>query len=305
MLLETFESRKLRYLLTLFSLICLLVLPHYAYAADQGYGSFWYGPEEKTVSGVKYLKTGVVASNKYDAALYALGFSKSTVTGISNAKKNKLIANSTFSSFASGFKTGKPDDDAFAVIPGIPTVGLYPDSMLTTWYAASAVYGDGSCYWSVYSDDAADSAKSAASKIIKSGSEVGGGGTTAPEVNTDGWYTITLDASFEPYGDEGPNTSMSVYNNPTVTLGSDGKGSVSGGSSGNSITWNNCKEIVAYIDPATYQKINGLGYSHVRYIRSASGTYFLASQYEFDFLNWLVLDMASRIHQVKLTNMLV
>lgn len=175
MLLETFKTTKLRYLLTLFSLLCLLVLPYDALAADQGYGSFWYGPNEQSTNGVQYIKTGIVASNKYDAALYALGFSKTTVTGISNGKKNKLISNSTFSSFANGFKTGKPDDDAVTLIPGIPTVGLNTNSMLTAWYAANAMYGQSNCYWSIYSKDSADTAYDAAYKIIKGGTSSGGG----------------------------------------------------------------------------------------------------------------------------------
>lgn len=179
MLLGTYKVTKLRYLLTLFSLLCLLVLPYDAYAADQGYGTFWYGPNEQSAEGVSYIKTGVVASNKYDAALYALGFGKSTVTGISNSKKNKLIANSTFSSFASGFKTGKPDDDLTATLPGVPSIGLNTNSMLSAWYAASAMYGNSNCYWSIYSEDSSDAAYDAAYRIIKSGSSTGGGGSSS------------------------------------------------------------------------------------------------------------------------------
>ena len=62
MLIETSKKRVLLFVLTLFSLFCLLV-PRDLQAAEQGYGSFWYGPTNQTVSGVSYLKTGVVASN--------------------------------------------------------------------------------------------------------------------------------------------------------------------------------------------------------------------------------------------------
>lgn len=214
MLLETFKTAKLRYLLTLFSLLCLLVLPYDAYAAEQGYGSFWYGPNEQTTEGVKYIKVGVVASNKYDAALYALGFGKSTVTGISNSKKNKLIANSTFSSFASGFKTGKPDDDLTATLPGVPTIGLNTDSMLSAWYAASAMYGNGNCYWSIYSKDSSTSAYDAAYRIIKSGSSTGGGGSSSGgSVGQDNNY-VYIDMEHNPW----PNQPENVYSGVAIEL---------------------------------------------------------------------------------------
>lgn len=171
------------------------------------WGTFWYGPNSFDSDGVKRWKTGVVAYTYWDAALYALGYGKDTVSNISAAKKVKLMNSTTggsFYTFAKGFQVGRPTEDF-----GNPVVGFNPTSMLGAWYAARAMYGETYCYWQVYSDDLRSSAKSDANAIIKGGSDVGGGGggsggvddPAAPKdttVSSDGRYVIIPVEGWKP-----------------------------------------------------------------------------------------------------------
>ena len=171
------------------------------------WGEFWYGPNSFDSEGVKRWKTGVVAYTYWDAALYALGYTQSTIDGISPAKKVKLMDSSTggyFYTFAKSFQVGRPTEDA-----GNPILGWNPSSMLTAWYAAKAMYGETYCYWQVYSDTMKQHARDSANTIIKGGSESGGGsgsgsGSTDPEapkdttVSQDGKYVLIPIESWKP-----------------------------------------------------------------------------------------------------------
>lgn len=218
MLLETFKIRKLRHVLTLIGLLGVLLVgfPRGAFA-DSGslptFGIFWYGPNDSTVSGVKYWQTGVTAYTDWDAALYALGYSTDTINGLSNAKKYKLMDSETggdYYTLAKSFKVGEVDNNGSVVVPGAGTVGLNTSSMWSSWVAARAMYGETYCYHSTYSDDLKQGARDDADKIIKGGEHVG------PETGEHDEGYFVLDKVGNPSG------NFTDYQSATIQFDSSG-----------------------------------------------------------------------------------
>lgn len=143
-----------------------------------GYGEVVYGPVADKNENQRIVKTiGVVAANNYDAAAYALGYSREQVGSLDLVQRSKMSDpnyGGRFYEFAQLF--GNPDPD------------------VVFWYVYYALYGYENVWTATYDDDLYSGAK-ADFKTIYDGGEVGEG-TESQEPEVTGSYTkFVLDAS--------------------------------------------------------------------------------------------------------------
>lgn len=184
MILETFRNRYFRFILTGLLLLALFPICS-AYADDfeggdggshdiggsyPNFGTVWYGPKLQDVNdGYKY-RYGVVAYTQYDAAFYCcIGSSALDFNRLSAKKKQKLLAESDFYSFANTFKVGKPD---------LTTDNWSGDAeIVLAWQSARVLYGETYCYNSIYGDAEKQRCTECIQRVLNEDDSSGGGGT--------------------------------------------------------------------------------------------------------------------------------
>lgn len=184
-------SFRVRRILLLVMVVMLALGPMTrAYADDFGggggasqsfnsrFGTVWYGP---TASGL-YVRYGVVANTRYDAALYCCRGRSVDPNDLSAKKKSKLLGNGDFNQFAALFNVGKPEltDDWSG-----------DASIVMAWNSARQLYGETYCWNARYTNDQKIRAQEALEDVLNDddtpsggGSGSGGGGVTGtPETD--------------------------------------------------------------------------------------------------------------------------
>lgn len=131
---------------------------------NNSFGTVWYGP---TASGL-YVRYGVVANTKYDAALYCCKGRNFDLSDLSNKKKSKLLKNGDFKQFADLFNVGKPEltDDWGG-----------DASVVQAWNSARQLYGETYCWNARYTNDQKIRAQEAIEDILNDDDTPSGGGT--------------------------------------------------------------------------------------------------------------------------------
>lgn len=144
-----------------------------------------YGPTTYEWQGETYTQAGYYAGNRYDAAMFALGYSRDTIGGLDVLVRAKLSNEGTGGKFYE-----------FAQLWNNPPTDGYGMQNPGFWSTAYGVYGAGHVWYAEYSRSLAASAKEDADAVMR-GADIGGGsgGTSSGdsgEVDGDSVY-FTVD----------------------------------------------------------------------------------------------------------------
>lgn len=163
---------------------------------NSSFGTVWYGP---TASGL-YVRYGVVANTRYDAAVYCCRGRSFDLNDLSATKKSKLLNNGDFNQFAQLFNASKPEltDDWSG-----------DAAIVQSWNSARQLYGETYCWNARYTNDQKIRAQEAIEDVLNdddtpSGGGSGSGGVTGtPEIGEDvalipvtEWYENELNVEY-------------------------------------------------------------------------------------------------------------
>lgn len=133
---------------------------------NSSFGTVWYGP---TASGL-YVRYGVVANTRYDAAVYCCR--GRSFDDLSAAKRVKLLRDGDFSQFAELFNASKPEltDDWSG-----------DSAIVMAWNSARQLYGETYCWNARYTNDQKIRAQEAIEDVLND-DDTSSGDTTSPEI---------------------------------------------------------------------------------------------------------------------------
>lgn len=167
------SGRSRASVLALFAIVASFALFPASARADQ----VIYGPVNYTWEGVQYSQYGIVSPSKYDAALLSLGLDASEFDNTAKAKLSNESTGGAFYTYAQNFEN--PDPSGYS----LTSLGVVPGF----WATAYGIYGEGNVWYAEVSEPERIAAGVDA-RIVKSGGDIGGGGSGSG--NVDGDYLI-------------------------------------------------------------------------------------------------------------------